>query len=71
MTVYSPTLLAQQDLYDCLTDFQYQEEAQAVYNQDTSDPYGLDGPPGEGYAGIQGVACEELPHYPGSTGAYS
>jgi len=35
-----------QDLYDC-ADFQYQEDAQAVYDQDTSDPYGLDGLPGE------------------------
>ena len=67
MTIYSPTVLAQQDLYDC-PDFQYQEDAQAVYNQDTSDPYGLDGLPGEGYAGTQGVACEELSHY---SAAYS
>ena len=58
--IFSPTALAQQDLYDC-ADFTYQEDAQAVYNQDTSDPYGLDGPQGESYAGQQGVACEELP----------
>ena len=57
--VVAPTALAQ-DLYDC-ANFQYQEDAQAVYNQDTSDPNGLDGPPGEAYAGTQGVACEELP----------
>jgi hypothetical protein len=57
---FAPAALAQQDLYDC-ADFQYQEDAQAVYDQDTSDPYGLDGPPGESYAGEQGVACEELP----------
>lgn len=37
--------LTQQDLYDC-SDFTYQEDAQAVYDQDTTDPYGLDGPPG-------------------------
>jgi hypothetical protein len=58
--IFAPAALAQQDLYDC-ADFQYQEDAQAVYNQDTSDPYGLDGPPGDSYAGTQGVACEELP----------
>ena len=59
--VLAPAALAQQDLYDC-ADFTYQEDAQAVYDQDTSDPYGLDGPPGESYEGTQGVACEELPH---------
>jgi hypothetical protein len=32
---------AQEDPYDC-SDFDTQ--AQAVYNQETSDPYGLDGP---------------------------
>src|SRR5919107_6443784 len=69
MTIYAPTVLAQQDLYDC-GDFQYQEDAQSVYNQDTSDPYGLDGPIGEGYAGTQGVACEELPSYYSSSAAY-
>src|SRR5215213_9433298 len=58
--IYAPAALAQQDLYDC-ADFSYQEDAQAVYDQDTSDPYGLDGPPGESYAGEPGVACEELP----------
>jgi hypothetical protein len=59
--IFVPPVLAQQDLYDC-GDFQYQEDAQAVYDQDTSDPYGLDGPPGEAYEGTQGVACEALPH---------
>src|SRR5215208_6391525 len=58
--IFAPAALAQQDLYDC-ADFSYQEDAQAVYDQDTSDPYGLDGPPGESYAGEPGVACEELP----------
>ena len=43
--VVTPPAFAQ-DLYDC-ADFQYQEDAQAVYGQDTSDPYGLDGLPGE------------------------
>ena len=32
---------AQADLYDCC-DFTYQEEAQAVFDQDPTDPYGLD-----------------------------
>lgn len=46
--------------YNC-EDFDFQEEAQAFYDQDTSDPDGLDGPPGEAFDGEQGVACEELP----------
>jgi len=53
------------DQFDC-EDFQYQEEAQAVYDQDPSDPHGLDGPIGEASDGVAGVACEELPHRPGS-----
>lgn len=48
------------DQFDCM-DFTYQEEAQAVYDQDTSDPNGLDGPIGEGFTGEEGVACEDLP----------
>ncbi|QIN82792.1 hypothetical protein GBA63_09115 [Rubrobacter tropicus] len=48
------------DLYDC-ANFATQEEAQAVYDQDTTDPYGLDGQPGTAFTGEQGVACEELP----------
>jgi hypothetical protein len=46
--------------YDC-EHFDTQEQAQRVYEQDTSDPHGLDGPQGEGYSGDPGVACEELP----------
>ena len=46
--------------YNC-EDFDFQEDAQAVYDQDTSDPNGLDGPIGTGFTGEQGVACEELP----------
>jgi cobalamin biosynthesis Mg chelatase CobN len=42
------------DLYNC-SDFTYQEDAQAEYNKDTSDPNGLDGTPNDG------VACESLP----------
>lgn len=49
-----------QDQFDC-ADFDTQEEAQAVYDQDTSDPNGLDGPIGTGFTGTEGVACEELP----------
>ncbi len=52
---------SERDLYDC-RDFQYQEDAQTVYKQDTSDPYGLDGPQGEASTGTPGVACEELPN---------
>lgn len=42
-------------------DFDFQEDAQALYEQDTSDPNGLDGPIGTGFTGEEGVACEELP----------
>jgi hypothetical protein len=35
-------------------DFEFQEDAQAVYDQDPSDPNGLDGD-------NDGIACEELP----------
>jgi hypothetical protein len=41
------------DVYNC-DDFTYQEEAQAVYDQDTSDPNGLDDNDDD-------VACESLP----------
>jgi hypothetical protein len=47
---------AEGDLYDC-EDFTYQEEAQAVFDADPSDPYGLDEDPGPD----DGMACEELP----------
>jgi hypothetical protein len=46
-----------QDLYDC-ANFADQEQAQAVLDQDRSDPYGLDG------GGTPGVACEALPDGP-------
>ncbi|MCR6486324.1 excalibur calcium-binding domain-containing protein [Amycolatopsis sp. OK19-0408] len=39
---------------DC-KDFKYQEDAQAVYNQDPSDPNRLD-------EDNDGIACESLPH---------
>ena len=41
---------------DC-SDFTYQEDAQAVYNADPSDPNGLD-------RDNDGIACETLPHRP-------
>ncbi len=47
------------DLYDC-SDFDTQAQAQQVYDQDPSDPYGLDGPIGTASEGQPGVACEEL-----------
>jgi hypothetical protein len=54
-----------QDLYDCYTgQFTYQEEAQAIYDQNPNDPYGLDGPIGPTSDGQPGVACEDLPHRP-------
>ncbi len=59
---------AEGDLYDC-SDFQYQEDAQKVFDQHPGDPYGLDGPIGPAYEGKKGVACEDLPHRPDSGGA--
>jgi hypothetical protein len=55
------------DLYDC-DDFQYQEDAQKVYDRHPGDPYGLDGPIGPAFEGKKGVACEDLPHRPNSGG---
>ena len=52
---------AQEDLYNCEEDFTYQEEAQAVFDADPSDPYRLDEDPGPD----DGIACEELPSRPG------
>jgi hypothetical protein len=48
-----PSASGQQDL-NC-DDFATQEEAQAVYDQDRSDPHGLDGDDNDG------IACENLP----------
>ena len=48
------------DEFDC-ADFDTQEEAQAEYDSDPSDPSGLDGPQGETSDGTPGVACESLP----------
>lgn len=41
------------------SDFRYQQDAQAAYLADVSDPYGLDGPPGG--RNDDGIACNELP----------
>jgi len=50
------------DLYVC-EDFPFQEDAQAVYDADPSDPHGLDGPvgPDNDTKGIPGRACEKRP----------
>ena len=61
MLVLAPSAMAQEDLYDC-SDFDTQEEAQAVFDQDPSDPYGLD----EDDGADDGIACETLPS--GGTG---
>ncbi|WP_308431746.1 excalibur calcium-binding domain-containing protein [Amycolatopsis acidiphila] len=47
------------DTLNC-SDFTYQEDAQAVYNQDPRDPNNLD-------ADNDGIACESLPHKPKQT----
>lgn len=47
---------AQADL-DC-SDFEFQEDAQAVLDADPTDPHGLDGSDNDG------LACESLPHKP-------
>src|SRR5215207_3859313 len=55
---------AVQDL-DC-ADFTDQEDAQAAFDADRSDPYGLDGPIGTTPSGEPNVACESLPHQSGA-----
>ncbi len=57
------TALAAEDL-DC-SDFDFQEEAQAVLDADRSDPHRLDG--GRD-GGSDGVACESLPRRGGGGG---
>ncbi|HEX2300516.1 MAG TPA: excalibur calcium-binding domain-containing protein [Pseudonocardiaceae bacterium] len=52
----SGTALAAQNL-NC-DDFTYQEDAQAVYDANPSDPHGLDGDDNDG------LACESLPRRP-------
>lgn len=53
----APAAFAQAGDLDC-RDFTYQEDAQAVYDADESDPNGLDGNDNDG------IACESLPHRP-------
>jgi hypothetical protein len=58
LTLIAPVQLAFAQAGDknC-SDFTYQEDAQAVFNQDPSDPNGLD-------SDGDGIACEKLPHRP-------
>jgi hypothetical protein len=56
--VLSSPVLAQDVNCD---DFPNQAAAQQALKDDSSDPQGLDGPPGATSTGIQGVACEDLP----------
>lgn len=62
-----PPPLPTQDLYNC-DDFQFQEDAQAVYDADPSDPHGLDGPVGPTTDGVPGKACEDRPSRGTTTG---
>ena len=57
----SPSEGSEGDLHDC-DDFEYQEDAQRVYDLDPSDPYGLD-------ADNDGIACEDRPDRPTSAEA--
>lgn len=50
---FTAPALAQEDQYNC-SDFETQEEAQAEYEKDKSDPHNLDGD-------NDGIACESLP----------
>ncbi len=52
----TPAALAQ-DVLNCKEDFQFQEDAQAVFDQDPSDPNKLD----EDRSPDDGIACEALP----------
>lgn len=56
LTLTAPATAQVEDL-DC-SDFATQEEAQAVYDQDPSDPHGLDGNDQDG------LVCESLPSGP-------
>jgi hypothetical protein len=53
VVIDEPELVRIDEDFDCV-DFEFQEEAQEVYDQDLSDPYNLD-PSGDG------VACSSLP----------
>jgi hypothetical protein len=45
------------DTLNC-SDFEFQEDAQAVFDQDPSDPHRLD------QGGVPGLACEDRPNRP-------
>lgn len=53
LMVMAPAAMAQ-DTLNC-DDFEFQEDAQAEYDADPSDPHGLDGDDNDG------IACESLP----------
>ena len=53
VVIDEPTTVRIKEDFDCV-DFEFQEEAQKVYDEDPSDPYNLD-PSGDG------VACSSLP----------
>jgi hypothetical protein len=53
VVIDEPTRVQTREDFDCV-DFEFQEEAQVVYDEDPSDPYNLD-PSGDG------VACSSLP----------
>lgn len=56
---------AQTASFNC-GNFPYQEDAQEMFDLIPGDPYGLDGPAGAAYTGVEGVACEELPRRSGA-----
>ena len=58
-------LAVAQDESDC-ADYTSQAEAQQDLRNNPSDPFGLDGPPGEPSEGEPGVACEEYEYPEGS-----
>jgi hypothetical protein len=53
VVIDEPTTVQIQEDFDCV-DFEFQEDAQVVYDEDPSDPYNLD-PSGDG------IACSSLP----------
>ena len=57
LVLSSPVLSQEENCYD----FPNQAAAQQALKDDSSDPQGLDGPPGAAFTRIQGVACEDLP----------
>ncbi|MTD52866.1 excalibur calcium-binding domain-containing protein [Amycolatopsis pithecellobii] len=59
----APLAFGQSNDRNC-SDFQYQEDAQAVLDADHSDPNGLD-------RDKDGIACETLPHRPKQTATTS